>query len=70
VAAARTAGTRCVWLETSTVAYPAIGFYRRMGFALCGLDLSLYDADGPAAGEVALFFARSLDEPEWTGERR
>jgi ribosomal protein S18 acetylase RimI-like enzyme len=60
VAAARAAGTRCVWLETSNLAYPAIAFYRRVGFALCGLDTTLYDPDGPAAGETALYFARPI----------
>jgi ribosomal protein S18 acetylase RimI-like enzyme len=62
VAAAREAGMRCVWLETSSVAYPAIQFYRRLGFALCGLDTSLYDPDGPGGGETALYFAYSLAE--------
>src|SRR4051794_40616518 len=47
VSAARGAGMRCVWLETSNVAYPAIAFYRRAGFAFCGLDVSLYDPAGP-----------------------
>jgi ribosomal protein S18 acetylase RimI-like enzyme len=60
VAAARAAGTRCVWLETSTLAYPAIRFYRHLGFELCGLDTSLYDTIGPAAGETALYFTRAL----------
>jgi ribosomal protein S18 acetylase RimI-like enzyme len=61
IAAARDAGMRCVWLETSTLAYPAIQFYRRLGFELCGLDASLYDPAGPAARETALYFARPLD---------
>ena len=60
VAAARAAGTRCVWLETSNLASPAITFYRRVGFALCGLDATLYDLDGPAAEETALYFARPV----------
>ncbi len=60
LAAAQAAGMRCVWLETSTLAYPAIQFYRRMGFALCGLDTSLYDPEGAAAGETALYFVRPL----------
>jgi ribosomal protein S18 acetylase RimI-like enzyme len=56
---ARSAGARCVWLETQNVNAPAIAFYRRAGFRLCGLDDTLYD---PVAfpGEVALFFARDL----------
>ena len=52
-------GARCLWLETSSVNYPAIQFYQRMGFAWCGLDQSLYAPDGEAAGETALFFARN-----------
>jgi ribosomal protein S18 acetylase RimI-like enzyme len=60
VVAARAAGTRCVWLETSTLAYPAIQFYRHLGFELCGLDTSLYDPGDPTAGETALLFSRTL----------
>jgi ribosomal protein S18 acetylase RimI-like enzyme len=60
VAAARDAEMRCVWLETSNLAYPAIQFYRRVGFVLCGLDVSLYDPASDAAGETALFFARPV----------
>ena len=60
VTAAQAAGMRCVWLETSTVAYPAIQFYRRMGFVWCGLDVSLYDPAGVAAQETALYFTRPL----------
>jgi len=57
---ARTAGARTLWLETSNVNYPAIRFYRRMGFTWCGLDQSLYDPGGDAAGETALYFARPI----------
>lgn len=58
---ARNAGMRAVWLETSSVNAPAIAFYRRLGFTLCGLDLSLYDPAGSAAGETALYFTYSLE---------
>ncbi len=64
IAAAKDTGMRCVWLETSNLAYPAIQFYRRMGFELCGPDASLYDPAGPAAGETALYFARPLQQGE------
>jgi ribosomal protein S18 acetylase RimI-like enzyme len=57
---AQTWQARCVWLETQNVNYGAIQFYSRLGFVWCGLDLALYDPHGPAAGETALFFARSL----------
>ena len=56
VAAARDAGMRCLWLETSNLAYPAIAFYWRVGLELCGLDESLYDPAGAAGGEIALYF--------------
>jgi ribosomal protein S18 acetylase RimI-like enzyme len=59
-AAGDAAGTRCIWLETSNLAYPAIQFYRRLGFVLCGLDTSLYDPTGAGGGETALYFARAL----------
>jgi ribosomal protein S18 acetylase RimI-like enzyme len=58
---ARRAGMRCVWLETSNVAYPAIQFYRSLGFELCGLDTSLYA--GEQTGEIALYFMLPLAEP-------
>jgi ribosomal protein S18 acetylase RimI-like enzyme len=60
VGAARDAEMRCVWLETSNLAYPAIQFYRRVGFVLCGLDVSLYDPASEAAGETALYFMRPV----------
>jgi ribosomal protein S18 acetylase RimI-like enzyme len=60
---ARTRGVRCLWLETQNINFPAIQFYRRRGFRLCGLDDTLYDPElDPTTGwdEVALFFARPL----------
>jgi ribosomal protein S18 acetylase RimI-like enzyme len=56
---ARADGARCLWLETQNVNYPAVQFYYRLGFRLCGLDESLYDF-ALLPGEVALFFARDL----------
>jgi GNAT superfamily N-acetyltransferase len=58
--AAREAGMRTLWVETNTLAYPAIQFYRHFGFSLCGLDTSLYDPAAVAADETALFFSRPL----------
>src|SRR5215216_72689 len=55
---ARAGGARCLWLETQNINYPAIQFYRRSGFRLCGLDDTLYDPElDPTTGpdEVALF---------------
>ena len=57
---AKSRGARCLWLEATNVNYPAIQFYLRAGFCFCGLDTSLYDPRGPAAGEVALFLAYDL----------
>lgn len=58
--AARAAGMRCLWLETNNLNHPGVQFYQRLGFSLCGLDLSLYDPAGPAGDEVALYFVRPL----------
>jgi GNAT superfamily N-acetyltransferase len=52
-------GVRCLWAETQNVNPAAVAFYPRAGFALCGLDLSLYDPS-EQPGEFALFFAREL----------
>jgi ribosomal protein S18 acetylase RimI-like enzyme len=62
--AGREKGFRCLWLETQNVNYPAIQFYRRSGFRLCGLDETLYQPDDTALlpREVALFFARDLSD--------
>lgn len=57
---ARTTGARCLWLETQNINYPAIQFYQRLGFRLCGLDESLYDPAGPGEGEIALYFTRDV----------
>jgi ribosomal protein S18 acetylase RimI-like enzyme len=57
---ARSTGSRCLWLETSNVNYPAIQFYQQVGFTLCGLDQTLYEPDGDGVGETALYFAKTL----------
>ena len=53
---------RCLWLETQNINYPAVQFYRRLGFRLCGLDETLYRPGMPGLvpGEVALYFSRDL----------
>src|SRR5262245_4538213 len=61
LAAAREAGARTAWLETSNLNLPGIRAYEGLGFELCGLDTSLYDGT-PAEGEVALFLRRSLGQ--------
>jgi len=52
-------GARHIWLETSSVNAPGVAAYRALGFALTGVDLTLYEGT-PAQGEVALFFSRAL----------
>ncbi|MGX2997935.1 GNAT family N-acetyltransferase [Streptomyces sp. JNUCC 64] len=53
-------GARTLWLEVTNVNAPAVRAYRRLGFAVCGLDTSLY-VGTPAEGEIALFMSKSLD---------
>jgi ribosomal protein S18 acetylase RimI-like enzyme len=52
-------GARNVWLETSSLNLPGVAAYRSLGFALSGVDLTLYDGTS-AEGEVALFFSRPV----------
>jgi ribosomal protein S18 acetylase RimI-like enzyme len=53
---------RCLWLETQNINYPAVQFYRRLGFEMCGLDETLYRPGMPGLvpGEVAIYFSRDL----------
>ncbi|MCX2971410.1 MULTISPECIES: GNAT family N-acetyltransferase [Streptomyces] len=53
---ARERGAGHLWLEVSSVNAPAIRAYRRMGFAFCGLDTTLYDGT-PSEGEHALYMS-------------
>ncbi|MFE5867699.1 GNAT family N-acetyltransferase [Streptomyces roseifaciens] len=55
----RERGARTAWLEVTNVNTPAVRAYRRMGFALCGLDTSLYLGTA-SEGETALFMSRPL----------
>lgn len=56
----RAAGLRCITCETQNTNVPAIRFYRRMGFTLDGIDLSLYSNDDWPDGEIAVFMKRKL----------
>jgi ribosomal protein S18 acetylase RimI-like enzyme len=58
--AARDRNTRCLWVETQTINYAAVKFYRRAGFSWCGFDTSLYDTSDVDVDEVALFFSRDV----------
>ncbi|MFJ8945051.1 GNAT family N-acetyltransferase [Streptomyces sp. NPDC102395] len=53
---ARERGAGHLWLEVTSVNAPAIRAYRRMGFAFCGLDTTLYDGT-PSEGEQALYMS-------------
>ncbi|CAM5257325.1 GNAT family N-acetyltransferase OS=Streptomyces tendae OX=1932 GN=GUR47_03330 PE=4 SV=1 [Streptomyces tendae] len=53
---ARERGAGHIWLEVTNLNAPAIHAYRRMGFAFCGLDTTLY-ADTPSSGEQALYMS-------------
>jgi streptothricin acetyltransferase len=52
---------RIIVLETQNTNVPAIRFYRKMGFTLEALDLSLYTNEDVESGEVAFFMKRKLD---------
>lgn len=56
---ARAEGARHVWLETSNRNPLGVAVYQALGFALSGLDLTLYDGT-PSEGEFALFFSRPV----------
>jgi len=60
IGAARDRNARCLWVETQTVNYGAVQFYRSMGFEWCGFDTSLYDPSAAGIAEVALFFWRDV----------
>jgi ribosomal protein S18 acetylase RimI-like enzyme len=55
---ARTLRMRCVVCETQSSNVPAIRFYRALGFALEGVDLSYYTNEDRMRGEVAVFMKR------------
>ena len=52
-------GARRVWLETSNVNVPGIAAYMRLGYALCGVDTTLYDTTDSEA-ETAVYLAKRL----------
>ncbi|MDB4956826.1 MAG: N-acetyltransferase [Myxococcales bacterium] len=55
----RSSGAHHVWLETTNVNVPGIAAYERLGYALCGLDRTLYDTL-PYASETAIYMSKSL----------
>jgi ribosomal protein S18 acetylase RimI-like enzyme len=57
-------GARCLWIETQNVNAPAIRFYQRCGFTVCGLDTSLYE--DPAETAIFLTLPFELTPPSPT----
>ncbi len=55
----RKLGAKRVWLETSNINVPGIEAYSRLGYSLCGADVTLYD-DLPYADETAIYLAKLL----------
>lgn len=49
---------RQLWLETQNVNHPAILFYQKMGFRICGFDLIMYAE--PLEAETAVFMSLDL----------
>jgi len=55
----RAVGAKRVWLETSSVNVPGVRAYERLGYSLCGADVTLYE--GLAyMDEAALYFTKPL----------
>ena len=55
----RSLGAKRVWLETTSVNVPGIAAYARLGYALVGVDTTVYDTL-PYADEAAVYLAKSL----------
>ena len=53
-------GARRVWIETSNVNVPGIAAYARLGYSLCGVDTTYYDAT-PYEDEQAIYLSKQLD---------
>ncbi|MBH5317672.1 GNAT family N-acetyltransferase [Paenibacillus sp. GSMTC-2017] len=51
---------RAVTLETQNTNAPAIHFYKNCGFTIEGIDLSLYNDQGDAANEVAIYMRKKI----------
>jgi streptothricin acetyltransferase len=60
VAAGSAEKVRAVTLETQNTNYPAIQFYRKNGFEIDCIDLSLYTNNDATDGEVAIIMKRKL----------
>lgn len=58
---AKVANLRIMLCETQNTNVPAIRFYRKLGFQMDALNLSLYSNEDYPDGEIALFMKRKLD---------
>jgi ribosomal protein S18 acetylase RimI-like enzyme len=52
-------GAQRVWLETTSINVPGVHAYERLGYALCGMDVTLYDRL-PYEDEAAIYLAKAL----------
>jgi ribosomal protein S18 acetylase RimI-like enzyme len=59
-AKAKEARLRLIACETQNTNAAAVGIYRRLGFRIEGVDLSLYTNDDYPEGEIAIFMKRRL----------
>lgn len=57
---AKSENFRAVTLETQNTNFPAINFYRKNGFEICGLDVALYNGANEKS-EVAIFMIKNLN---------
>jgi ribosomal protein S18 acetylase RimI-like enzyme len=53
-------GATTVWLETSNLNGVGIEAYRKLGFDICGFDLTHYRGT-PSEGQFAVFMSRSIE---------
>jgi ribosomal protein S18 acetylase RimI-like enzyme len=58
----RQAGLRAIFCETQTTNVPAIGFYRKLGFTLDGINLNFYTNHDSPDNEICLFMMRKLQD--------
>jgi ribosomal protein S18 acetylase RimI-like enzyme len=58
----REQGARRVWLETSNLNVPGIAAYERMGYKLCGVDVTYYEATD-TSDEIAVYLSKPLVSP-------
>lgn len=60
IAHGRSLGAAHLWLETTNLNAPGVAAYQAMGFAVTGLDLTLYEGSA-ARGEFAIFMSLPLE---------